>query len=134
MQKKTVVLGTVALCAVIALTAWFFLRGQSSVQYRTAAVEHGDLGVAISATGSPNAVVTVQVGSQVSGTILALYANFNTKVAKGQLIARIDPAALQAKVDQGHANLQAAQAAVANAEAGIVRADASVQSAHASVT
>jgi HlyD family secretion protein len=134
MQKKTVVLGTVALCAVIALTAWFFLRGQSSVQYRTAAVEHGDLSVAISATGSPNAVVTVQVGSQVSGTILALYANFNTKVAKGQLIARIDPAALQAKVDQGHANLQAAQAAVANAEAGIVRADASVQSAHASVS
>ena len=54
----------------------------------------------ISATGNPNAVVTVQVGSQVSGIVMALYADFNTKVTKGQLIARLDPASLQTKVDR----------------------------------
>ena len=67
------------------------------MQYRTATFTWGDSNVAISATGNPNAVVTVQVGSQVPGTMQALYADFNTKVSKGQLIARIDPAALQAK-------------------------------------
>ena len=89
--------------------------------------------MAVSATGNPNAVVTVQVGSQVSGTILALYADFNTKVTKGQLIARIDPAALQAKVDQGQANLDAARAGVANAEAGVQKAQAGIQAEKASV-
>jgi HlyD family secretion protein len=94
---------------------------------------HGDINVVISATGNPNAVVTVQVGSQVSGTILALYADFNTKVTKGQLIARIDPAAFQAKVDQGQANLDAARASAANAEAGVQKAQAGIQAANASV-
>ena len=134
MRNKKVILGTLTLSALAGLTAWYFLRGPSGMQYRTVVPERGDINVTISATGNPNAVVTVQVGSQVSGTILALYADFNTKVTKGQLIARLDPAALQAKVDEGRANLQAAQAAVANAEAGIVKAGASVQSAHASVS
>src|SRR5512140_3927784 len=101
MQRKTVLLAAAASCALVGLGTWALLRGQAGVQYRTTTVEHGDINVAISATGNPNAVVTVQIGSQVSGTILALYADFNTKVTKGQLIARIDPASLQAKVDQG---------------------------------
>src|ERR1017187_8077737 len=108
MQRKTVLLAVAGSCALVGLVTWFLLRSQAGVQYRTATVEHGDINVAISATGNPNAVVTVQVGSQVSGTILALYADFNTKVSKGQLIARIDPAAFQAKVDQAQANLDAA--------------------------
>jgi HlyD family secretion protein len=133
MQRKTVLIAVAALCAVVGLVTWLLLRSRSGIQYRTATVEHGDINVAISATGNPNAVVTVQVGSQVSGTILALYANFNTKVTKGELIARIDPAAFQAKVDQGQANLGAARAAVANAEAGVQRAQAGIQAANASV-
>jgi multidrug efflux pump subunit AcrA (membrane-fusion protein) len=60
-------------------------------------------------------MATVQVGSQVSGNILALLADFNTKVAKGQLIARIDPAPFQTKVNQAKASLDAARAAVAAA-------------------
>src|SRR5678816_3939122 len=96
--------------------AWV-LAGHPRVEYRTEPVEHGDMNVTVSATGNPNAVVTVQVGSQVSGTIQALFADFNTKVTKGQLIARIDPAPFQAKVDQGQANLDAARAAVANSQA-----------------
>ena len=79
---------------------------------------HGDIDTTVSATGNPNAVVTVQVGSQVSGIILALFADFNTKVTKGELIAQIDPAPFQAKVDQAQANVDAAQAAVVNSQAG----------------
>jgi HlyD family secretion protein len=94
---------------------WTLLRNSSGVQYRTAAVSHGDINVAISATGNPNAVVTVQVGSQVSGIVMALYADFNTKVTKGQLIARLDPASLLAKVDEAQGNLDSARAVVANA-------------------
>ena len=62
----------------VAVGAWV-LRGSSDVQYRTAPVERGDVDYTISATGNPNAVVTVQVGSQVSGNIMALYADFNTQ-------------------------------------------------------
>jgi HlyD family secretion protein len=127
------VIAAVASCAAVGLVSWILLRGQGGVQYRTATVAHGDINVAISATGSPNAVVTVQVGSQVSGAILALYADFNTKVTKGQLIARIDPAAFQAKVDQGQANLDSARAGAANAEAGVQKAQAGIQAANASV-
>jgi HlyD family secretion protein len=96
-------------------------------------VDRGDINVAVSATGNPNAVVTVQVGSQVSGIILALFADFNTKVQKGQLIARIDPAPFQAKVDQAQANLDAAKATVANAEAVIQQATVSIQAAMSSL-
>ena len=92
-------------------------------------MERGDISVTVSATGSPNAVVTVQVGSQVSGIILALFADFNTKVKKGELIARIDPAPFQARVDQAQANVDAAQAAAANSHAGIHQAVASIQAA-----
>ena len=84
MHKKTVILAGAALCAAIGCGVWLFLRGQSNVQYRTAAVRHGDISVTVSATGNPNAVVAVQVGSQVSGIILALFADFNTKVTRGE--------------------------------------------------
>jgi HlyD family secretion protein len=122
----------VALLACAASGAWA-LAGHPRVEYRTEPVEHGDMNVTISATGNPNAVVTVQVGSQVSGTILALFADFNTRVTKGQLIARIDPAPFQAKVDQAQANLDAARAAVANAEAVVQQAIANIQSANSSL-
>jgi len=119
--------------ALAGLGAWALLKGQGGLQYRTAPLERGEVDYAISATGNPNAVVTVQVGSQVSGNIMALYADFNSKVTKGQLIARIDPAPFQAKVDQARANLDAAQANVTNAQANVQKAMASVQAATASL-
>ena len=127
------VLGGGVVCAVAGLMTWVWLDSRSSVQYRTATVEHGDINVTISATGNPNAVVTVQVGSQVSGNILALFADFNTKVTKGELIARIDPAPFQAKVDQAQANLDAARAAVANSQAVVQQALAGIQAANSSL-
>jgi len=92
MGKKKLLFAAAAVCAIVGLVTWVLLRSQTGIQFRTATVSQGDINVTISATGNPNAVVTVQVGSQVSGIILALYADFNTKVTKGQLIARIDPA------------------------------------------
>jgi len=132
-KRKTIVLAAAILCVVTGVLLWLLLRGQSAVQYRTATVEHGDVNVAISATGNPNPVVTVQVGSQVSGIVVSLFADFNTKVTKGQLIARIDPAPFQAKVDQAQANLTAAGAAVANAQATVQQALAGIQAATSSL-
>jgi HlyD family secretion protein len=133
MQRITVVIVAAAAVVSAGLGTWAVVGGQGGIQYRTAAVEHGDVNVTVSATGNPNAVVTVQVGTQVSGVVVALFADFNTKVTKDQLIARIDPAPFQAKVDQAQANLDASRASVANSQAVIQQAMASIQAANSSL-
>src|ERR1700730_18265094 len=127
MQTKTVLYSVTAASVVAGLGSWALLRNNSGIQYRTATVNHGDINITVSATGNPNAVVSVQVGSQVSGIILALFADFNTKVTKGQLIAQIDPAPFQAKVNQAQANVDAARAAVANSQSVVLGAQAGIQ-------
>ena len=112
--------GLAGLIVMIAAGQW--VEGRSDVQYRTVPAGRGDIDVAVSATGTPNAVVTVQVGSQVSGNIQALFADFNSKVAKGELIAQIDPAPFQTKVNQAQATLDAARASVANSQAVVQQA------------
>ena len=110
---------------------WYYVGHKNQTQYQTAAVERGKIQSTISATGSCNAVVTVQVGSQVSGNIKALYADFNTKVTKGQLVAEIDPQVFQARVDQAKAALDSARSAVVSAQAGVEKANADIASARA---
>ena len=95
----------VAVVATGSVFGWSYLRGAAAPQYQTAPVTRGSVDATVAATGTCNAVVTVQVGSQVSGNIKALYADFNTKVSKGQLVALIDPEIFQAKVNQARANL-----------------------------
>ena len=112
---------------------WFYSQGKSGPQYQTARVDRGSVQASISATGNTNAVVTVQVGSQVSGNIKELHADFNTRVKKGQLVALIDPQPFQARVDQASAALDNAKAAVVSAQAGIVKAEADIASAQAAV-
>jgi HlyD family secretion protein len=121
--------------ALVALAAGIFAYFQRSgkVEYQTARVERGDIESSISATGNCNAVVTVQVGSQVSGNIIALNADFNTKVKKGELVARIDPAPFQAKVDQAKANLDSAKSAVVTARATIKKTESDIANAIANV-
>ena len=131
-KRKLLMIGTAGVLA-IGLGAWTALRGPADPLYRTAPVTCGDIASTVSATGTPNAVVTVQVGSQVSGNISALYADFNTPVKKGQVVARIDPEIYQARVDQARATLNAEQTAVVNAEAQIEKANADVANAQASV-
>lgn len=78
--------------------------------YRLAKIERGTITAAVAATGTLNPVVSVQVGSQVSGQIKELYADFNSTVKKGQLIARIDPQSFSLRVNQALADLEAARA------------------------
>ena len=133
MKWKTIALAAAFACATAGLVARILLDGRSGIEYRTVAVEHGDINVTVSATGNPNAVITVQVGSQVSGNILALYADFNTKVIKGQLIARIDPAPFQTRVNQAQASVDAARAALANSRAVVQQALAGIQAANSTL-
>jgi len=133
MPKPMVLLIVAGLITLASLGGWTYLRGQSRAEYRTAAVERGNIEATISATGNPNAVVTVQVGSQVSGNIKELYADFNTKVRKGQLVARIDPEIFEAKVNQAKGNLENARAAVLNARAMLQKTEADIANARASL-
>src|SRR5262249_58901847 len=87
----------------------------------------------ISATGRVNAVITVQVGPQVSGKIRELWADFNTKVRGGQVIARLDPELFQARVDQARADLESGEATVINQVAQLERARADVDNAEAAL-
>ena len=100
-------------------------------QYFTAKVERGDLRDAVEATGMVNAVVTVQVGSQVSGTILRLNADFNTRVRKGDIIAEIEPSVFRGAVLQASADLESARASVEVAQANLDKAKATLVQARA---
>lgn len=110
-----------------------FYTSSKKEDYLTTRIDRGDIEATISATGTCNAVVTVQVGSQVSGNIAALFADFNTKVKKNQLVARIDPAPFQAKVDQATASLDSARASVVNARANLAKSQADIANAKANV-
>jgi HlyD family secretion protein len=129
MKVKWWLLVAVAIIAIGSVFGWSHLRGAKVSPYQTARVALGDIRSSVAATGTCNAVVTVQVGSQVSGNIKALYADFNTKVAMGQLVALIDPESFQARMNQARANVDSTRAAVLTAKAGVVRAEADVASA-----
>src|ERR1700690_1771517 len=120
-----------SLVVLLAVGVTFYFRGSGQPAYLTTAIDRGDIEAAITATGNLNAVKTVQVGSQVSGNILALYADFNTKVKEGQLVARIDPAIFQARVDQARAAVDSAKASVISARASIAKAASDIAGAQA---
>src|SRR5438132_7657504 len=128
------VLSLLVVAALAGAGVWAYLYTQSignAPKYKLARVEQGPLTAAVSATGNLNAVITVQVGSQVSGQIKALFVDFNSIVKKGQVIARIDPDIFEAKVNQAKADLDSAKAAVLNQQAQIERSRADVANARA---
>src|SRR5713101_3917407 len=104
------------LVAVIGLLVLLFAvhqcRQQSAANYQTTAVSRGAITQAVTATGALNPVVNVQVGSQVSGNIAKLFADFNSEVKSGQTVAQIDPMLFQAAVTQAEGDLASAQAAL----------------------
>lgn len=115
-MKRKKIIGLVISVFLVALAGVGFWRWSSipkEVPYITAKVQKGDVTQIVTATGSLSAVVTVQVGSQVSGTIDKLYADFNTQVKAGQVVARLNQDKFKASVDQAKANLLSAQAGVA---------------------
>lgn len=116
--------------ALVAVTAWWLQRDADPAQnYRTAKLERGTLMAAVSSSGTVNPVSQVSVGSQVSGQIKEMLADFNTEVKQGQLIARIDPESFEYKVRQSSADLDSARAAVLNAQANIGAVMATVSKA-----
>jgi HlyD family secretion protein len=131
-RRLAVVLVAVALVALAGF--WFWGDGAKAAEYMTAKVERGNLRNTVTATGTLQAVTTVQVGSQASGTISALYADFNSKVKKGQIVAQLDPSVSQAQVQQASANLAQAQAQLQQARAGVSQSHAGVAQTRAGIS
>lgn len=108
---------------------WFARDGSGDLQYRTARIERGSLQATVAASGTVTPVTQVQVGTQVSGQIKELFADFNSEVKAGQLLARIDPEAFEYKLRQVQADLDSARASVLNAQANATAAQAAVSRA-----
>lgn len=131
-RRKAVMLGITGFVILAMAAAFYFWRNQASAtQYMTAKVERGNLRNTVTATGTLQAVTTVQVGSQASGTISALFVDFNSIVHKGQIVAQLDPAVPRAQVDQARANLQLANASLQQARAAVTNSRAGVSDAQA---
>src|SRR5258708_11684215 len=120
-SKWTII--TVLLIAIGVLTA-FKLESKAAPQYFTESVQKGDIQNVVQATGTINAVTTVQVGSQVSGTIQTLNADFNSHVKKDQVVAQIDPSLFQGALLQAKADVADAQANLMVAKANLEKAQA----------
>jgi HlyD family secretion protein len=110
--------------AAAGLVVGFRMRRGPQQKYFTARAQKGTINDVVQATGTINAVINVQVGSQVSGRIADLYVDFNSKVHKGQLVAKIDPALFQGAVLQARADLQNSKAMLATARADLAKAQA----------
>jgi HlyD family secretion protein len=123
LKNKWFVLAVVALGVI--LFAAFGMKRNDKPQYFTSAVDKGDIRQVVEATGTINAVTTVQVGSQVSGTIWKLFADFNSHVKKNQLIAQIEPSLFQGQVLQARADLENAKANLAVSKANLEKAKSS---------
>jgi HlyD family secretion protein len=110
--------------------AWkFFTVKADKPSYLSGTVERGDIVIQVAATGTLAAVTTVQVGTQVSGTITELFADFNSEVKQGQLLAKLDPQLFRTQVDQAEANVRAAEATINDDKASIATIQANLQKA-----
>ena len=132
MNKRSLIiaLAAVAIAGAGAYGAWSaWDRAGDAPKYKLAKAESGPLIAAVSATGTLNPVVSVQVGSQVSGQIKEILVDFNSPVKSGQLIARLDPETYQHRVRQAEADVDAARAAQGVQQAEVSRARASLSNA-----
>lgn len=126
MLKKKILWIVAGAVIVLGAAGWLRLRQTKAsgvLHFETAKIERGRVVARVTASGTLSAIVTVQVGSQVSGTIAALYADFNSTVKTGQLVAKIDPGLFNAAVQQARANLVAAQGNLVKARAQAVDAE-----------
>jgi HlyD family secretion protein len=135
-KRYLVTIAIVILFILIGGSLFYWLIGQkgSNQKFRTVKVERGEISSTVTATGTINPVITVLVGSQISGTIKALYADFNSRVKEGEVIAQIDPAIFESQVDQAKATVATEQANVANAQANLQNIQANLVKAEVSVS
>ena len=122
-MKRAVILLLVVAAVGASIAIYYTRRAETEIGAVTSPIMRGDITDAVSTTGSLQAVTTVQVGSQVSGNISYLGADFNSIVKAGQVIAKLDPSLVQAQVDQTKANVTKTQADVVQAEANVTRAN-----------
>ena len=110
MNKKSIII-VAAVCGILILMGAVYLgSSKSGLEYKFEPVEKGDISVIITATGKVNPMTRVQVGTQVTGTISQINADFNQKVSKGQVIAQIDPTFLKAQLLEAEATMERASA------------------------
>ena len=122
----------IAVVVIAALAGgWYYWTKHKSAGvedgYRTVKVERGDIRVAISSTGTLSAISTVTVGSQISGQVTEVLVDFNSRVTKGEVLARIDPSTYQAQMEQGNAQIASAQASLRQAQATLKNAQLDYQ-------
>lgn len=124
MRKWKAVVGGGVLLLMIAAAAYFWQQRESAPEYRTAVIEKGDIVATVAASGTLTPVVSVQVGSQVSGQLKEVLVDFNSEVRRGQVIARLDPQSFEHRVQQAQADVDAARAQLAmqRASVGVQRA------------
>lgn len=127
--RKTVWL--VAFLAVVSAAYYYWTSGSDSPgvsadRIQTATIERGDIERTVATSGPVRPLITVEVGSQLSGQVSELYADFNSRVEKGQVIAQIDPQTFASRVLQNQAELEVAKANVSIAKASIVRSEANL--------
>jgi len=127
-----IVLGAL-LVAGAATAAWKWAAQPSSPQYNVVRAKRGDLSNTITATGKIQALTTVQVGTQVSGIISELHADFNSRVTKDQVIARLDPSQYEAQRAQAQANLASARSRIVTAQTNVANTQAAIEAAQANV-
>lgn len=124
---KRLIIPALVIIALTAVGIYFFKGNKPEATYKTAKVERGDIVASVSATGNLAAVVTVQVGTQVSGTIQKLFVDFNSPVKNGQVIAQIDPSLFSAQVEQTRGTYLSAQANLLKAKAELTDAKRSLE-------
>ena len=117
MKKKIVIVLIIGAIVLFALFGKSMFGSKESMIYETAQIERRDISSYVTAIGTVSAVTTVDVGTQVSGTIKEIYVDYNSTVKKGQMIALIDPTTFEAQVEQAKANLMHAKAALQKAKA-----------------
>jgi HlyD family secretion protein len=126
-MKRAAVLALIL--AALGAGGWYWYQSRDAngeVRYRLAKVERGPIAALVVASGTLNAVTTVQVGSQISGQVKEIFADFNTAVKKDQIIAQIDSSTFELRVNQARADLDAAEGAVAVARSGLAASHAEV--------
>jgi HlyD family secretion protein len=131
-HKRRYIIG--AVCLVLILGGWRYFSSRSATpKYTTASVRRGNITSAVQATGTINPLTTVPVGSYVSGTVQYIFADFNTRVKNGQVLAQLDPAIYEAQMIQARGNLENAKANLVTLEANVHVSEANLAKAETNV-
>jgi HlyD family secretion protein len=130
LRRRIVLLLAVAIAAILLLGFWIEGRSKGP-QYLTAAIQRGSITSAVEATGTINPLTTVPVGSYVSGTVKLVFADFNSRVRAGQVLAQIDPAVYQAQVVTARGNLASAEATLRQLQAALGSSRAQIETGEA---